>query len=177
MLAGKIGSNLEDLLARPSRSPTIRPARRSTRSSNARLAHQRYAMAENLAEWDRRAEVGAPIGERPLTEAENYYQKKPEKYQTLIDLYQGGKAGFDPTHAAAHLGSEAGGAAGYAIGGFPGHIVGKGVGYFGGKAIGKKWKGARKLSGQTAAIQAAYPRSDWCAGAGNLRPRPIRSAS
>ena len=96
-LAGKIGSNLEDLLKQAKPITDQPPGQAYDTLINARLAHQRYAMAENLGEWSRRAEAGAPIGERPLTEAENWYRNKPEKYQTLVDLYQGGKAGFDPT--------------------------------------------------------------------------------
>ncbi len=156
-LAGKIGSNLEDFLGK-AKPITDQPAGEALDSLlTARLSHQRYVMAQNLAEWQRRAEAGAPIGERPLTEAENWYQNKPDQYRTLVDLYQGGKAGVDPSQAAAHLGSEIGGTAGYAVGGFPGHLIGKTTGYFGGKVLAKNWKGARKLGSQTAAIQAAYP--------------------
>ena len=122
----------------------------------AQTAYQQSVGAQNLAEWQRKIANGVPLGQAPVTEAEKWYQGKPQ-YQDLVDLYKANQGGVDPSYTAAHLGSEIGGTAGYAVGGFPGHLIGKSAGYYLGKTAGKKWKGSLKGSGQTNAIQALYP--------------------
>ena len=122
----------------------------------AQAAAQKNIMAENLAEWQRKAANGAPLGQAPLTEAENFYQGKPQ-YDTLVDLYKQSQSQQDPSWALSHLAGHALGTAGYAMGGFPGSMAGEALGVLGVKPMIKKmFKGARQNS-VVKGIQAAYP--------------------
>ena len=146
ILAGKISDNLLGALP-PEAQQTLQAANE---------AHQQYAMAQNLAEWQRKAAAGAPLGQAPLTEAENWYQGKPQ-YQTLVDLYQKSQSQQDPSWALGHMAAGLAGDIGGAMFGFPGHFIGEGLGYLGIKpAIKGAFKGA-KQNALGKAIQQAYP--------------------
>jgi hypothetical protein len=122
----------------------------------AQTAHQQYAMAQNLAEWQRKAEAGAPLGQAPLTEAENWYQGKPQ-YQDLVGLYQKSQSQQDPSWALGHMAGHALGTAGYALGGFPGSMIGEALGVLGVKPMIKgAFKGA-KQNVTVKNIQQLYP--------------------
>jgi hypothetical protein len=146
ILAGKISDNLLGALP-PEAQQTLQAAN---------AAHQQYAMAQNLAEWQRKAAAGAPLGQAPLTEAENWYQGKPQ-YQTLVDLYQKSQSQQDPSWALGHMAAGLAGDIGGAMFGFPGHFLGEAAGYLGIKpAIKGAFKGA-KQNALGKAIQQAYP--------------------
>ena len=146
ILAGKISDNLLGAL----------PADAQQTLQQANAAHQQYMMAQNLAEWQRKAAAGAPLGQAPLTEAENWYQGKPQ-YQTLADLYTKSQSQQDPSWALGHMAGHALGTAGYALGGFPGSMVGEMLGILGVKpAIKGMFKGAKQNALQKS-IQQAYP--------------------
>ena len=80
ILAGKISDNLMGALP-PDAAQTLQAAN---------SAHQKYVMAQNLAEWQRKVAAGGSAGQAPLTEAENWYQGKPE-YDTLAGLANQGE--------------------------------------------------------------------------------------
>ena len=52
----------------------------------AQAAAQKSVMAQNLAEWQRKAEAGAPLGQAPLTEAENWYDQRDRAQPGYNDL-------------------------------------------------------------------------------------------
>ena len=122
----------------------------------ANQAYQNYMMAQNLGEWSRKAAAGAPLGQAPLTEAEKFYQGKPQ-YQTLVDLYQKSQSQNDPSWALGHMAAGAIGDIGGMLLGFPGHLAGEALGYLGIKpAIKGAFKGAKQNALQKN-IQQAYP--------------------
>jgi len=119
-------------------------------------AYQNYMMAQNLGEWGRKAAAGAPLGQAPLTEAEKYYQGKPQ-YQPLVDLYQKSQSQNDPSWALGHIAAGALGDLGGMMFGFPGHLAMEAAGYLGLKpAIKSMFKGAKQNAlGKN--IQQLYP--------------------
>ena len=126
----------------------------------AQTAAQKSIMAQNLAEWQRKAASGAPLGQAPLTEAENWYQKNGEPqpgYQDLVDLYQQSQKQQDPSWALGHMAGHALGTLGYTLGGFPGSMIGEAAGVLGVKPMIKgMFKGA-KQNATVKNIQQLYP--------------------
>ena len=97
IVAGKIDSALDGL---------IQQGGAGGLQKDAQTAYQRSTMAQTLADWQRQAAAGAPLGQAPLTEAENWYQGKPQ-YQSLVDLYKKGQSqdqGWALSHMAAKWG-------------------------------------------------------------------------
>ena len=122
----------------------------------AKQASQQRIMAENLAEWQRKAAAGAPLGQAPLSEAENWYQGQPQ-YDDLVNLYKQSASQQDPSWALGHMAAGAVGDIGGAMFGFPGHFAGEALGYLG---IKPAIKGAFKGMKQNAvgkSIQQLYP--------------------
>ena len=90
-------------------------------------------MAETLAEWQRKAAAGAPLGQAPLTEAENWYQGKPQ-YDDLVNLYKQSASQLVKIQVICCwyiLAAGAVGDIGGAMFGFPGHFAGEALGYLG----------------------------------------------
>jgi hypothetical protein len=124
---------------------------------DAKDAYQQYMMAQNLSKWQRTTASGGSAGQAPLTEAENFYQDDPEKYQALGAAYE--KSQHPPflTSALGHIAANATGALGGAIAGFPGAAVGEALGYIYAKpAIYKAMKGYNRGQMQKA-YQQLYP--------------------
>jgi hypothetical protein len=122
----------------------------------AQNAYKQSVMAQNLGEWSRKAAVGAPLGQAPLTEAERFYQGTPE-YGDLVNLYKKSEGQFDPSWALGHMAAGAAGDLGGWMFGFPGHFLGEMGGYLG---IKPAIKGAFKGMKQNAVgrnIQSLYP--------------------
>ena len=117
--------------------------------------------AEITGNWTGVTKAGGSLGQKPLTEAENWYtdktgQPKPG-YQDLVDLYQTNQGMMDPSNIVAHTGGAIGGAVGTALGGWPGSWVGHPLGlaatkYFTKGAV-KKYKTGQMLK----QITASYP--------------------
>ena len=123
----------------------------------AQTAAQKSIMAQNLAEWQRKAETGAPLGQAPLTEAENWYQGKPG-YNDLVDLYQQSQK---PARSKLGIGTHGCGRSRHRLvmrmGGFQGHFGGEMLGYMGVKpAIKGMFKGV-KQNATVKNIQQLYP--------------------
>jgi hypothetical protein len=147
ILAGKISDNLLGALP-PEAQSTLQAANE---------AHKQYAMAQNLAKWQRTVGGGGSVGQAPLTEAENWYSGDPEKYATLAGLANQGQGHSPATYALGHLAANVAGAAGGAIGGFPGMAVGETLGYmYARPAIYKAMKNVDRRA-SLKALQQAYP--------------------
>ena len=147
IVAGKIDSALDGL---------IQQGGAGRLQEDAQTAYQRSTMAQTLADWQRQAAAGAPLGQAPLTEAENWYQGKPQ-YQSLVDLYKKGQSqdqGWALSHMAAGALGDLAGASGL---GFLGHLGGEALGYIGLKpAIKSAMKGVKQNAiGKN--IQQLYP--------------------
>ena len=151
VVAGKITGAFDDL---------IQQGGAGDLNEAAQTAAQKSVMAQNLAEWQRKAASGAPLGQAPLTEAENWYQKNGEPqpgYQDLVDLYQQSQKQQDPSWALGHMAGHALGTLGYTLGGFPGSMIGEAAGVLGVKPMIKgMFKGA-KQNATVKNIQQLYP--------------------
>jgi hypothetical protein len=148
IVAGKIDSALDGLMQQSGAGGL---------QKNAQAAFQKSTMAENLAEWQRKAAVGAPLGQAPLTEAETYYQGKPQ-YRTLADLYQQSQSQQDPSWALGHIAAGAiGDLAGASGLGFLGHLGGEALGYIGVKPMIKSAMKGVKQNALGRNIQKLYP--------------------
>ena len=125
--------------------------------TDAKAANTQFESAKNLAEWQRQIQAGGNLGQKPFTEAENYYQPGSPEYQTLATLANQGQGHSWTTNALGHLGAHALGIGGYAVGGVPGSLVGEALGHLYLKPkIYAAMKG-RDTSAKIAGIQAAYP--------------------
>ena len=148
IVAGKIDSALDGL---------IQQGGAGGLQNDAQAAYQRSAMAENLADWHRKAAAGAPLGQAPLTEAETYFQGTP-KYQPLVDLYQKSQSQQDPSWAMGHIAAGAiGDLAGASGLGFLGHLGGEALGYIGVKPMIKSAMKGVKQNALGRNIQSLYP--------------------
>ena len=148
IVAGKIDSALGGL---------IQQGGAGGLQKDAQAAYQRSAMAENLADWHRKAAAGAPLGQAPLTEAETYFQGTP-KYQPLVDLYQKSQSQQDPSWAMGHIAAGAiGDLAGASGLGFLGHLGGEALGYIGVKPMIKSAMKGVKQNALGRNIQSLYP--------------------
>jgi hypothetical protein len=147
VVAGKITSAFDDLMQKGGAGDL---------NEAAQAAAQKNIMAENLAEWQRKAEAGAPLGQAPLTEAENWFQGKPG-YNDLVNLYQKSQNQFDPSYALGHMAAGALGDIGLSMLGPIGHFGGEMLGYMGVKpAIRGMFKGA-KQNAMVKNVQQLYP--------------------
>jgi hypothetical protein len=117
--AGKIRDNLTDVLKQHDAYGL---------QQDAKAAYQKSKMAENLAEWQRKVSAGGSAGQAPFTEAENWYQNDPAKYETLVKLANQPDQSR-ATWALGHLGAHTLGMGGYALGGVPGSLGGEALGY------------------------------------------------
>jgi hypothetical protein len=130
----------------------------ATMLNDAQAANKQWEMAKNLAEWTRLNDAGASLGQAPLTEAERFYQGKPQ-YQPLVDLYQKSQSQNDPSWALGHMAASALGDLGGMAFGFPGHLAMEALGYLGFKpAIKSAFKGA-KQNALGKGIQQLYPQT------------------
>ena len=147
IVAGKIDSALDGL---------IQQGGAGGLQKDAQTAFQKSTQAQNLAEWQRQAAAGAPLGQAPLTEAEKWYQGKPQ-YQPLVDLYQKSQSQQDPSWALGHMAAHGAGTIGGMLLGFPGEFLGEAAGYLGIKpAIKGVFKGIKQNAvGKN--IQQLYP--------------------
>ena len=145
-IAGQMNAGLDGVM------DTVAPGLNAA----AQAAAQKNIMAENLAEWQRKAEAGAPLGQAPLTEAENWFQGKPG-YNDLVNLYQKSQNQFDPSYALGHMAAGALGDIGLSMLGPIGHFGGEMLGYMGVKpAIKGMFKGA-KQNATVKNVQQLYP--------------------
>ena len=124
--------------------------------SDARAANTQWEAAKKLAEWTATTKAGGSLGQKPLTEAEDWYQGKPQ-YQDLVDIYKANQGMMDPSSMVAHTGGAIGGAVGGAIAGWPGMIVGHPAGMAATKYLTKGLVKKYKTGNMLKQLTAAYP--------------------
>jgi hypothetical protein len=111
-----------------------------------------------------------------MSEAENWYQNDPEKYQALAGAYDQTQHPPFLTSALGHIAANAAGAVGGAAFGFPGAAIGEALGYIYAKPwIYKSMKGYNR--GQTQkAFQQLYPQFTGIQPTGATQGPPVGDA-
>lgn len=122
----------------------------------AQAAYQRSVQAQNLAEWMAKTKAGGTLGQAPLTEAETWYQGKPQ-YKDLVDIYQANQGMMDPSNSIAHMGGAAGSMLGYHAAGPVGGLIGHPIGYQAAKYLSKNAVKKARTGNMLAQLTAAYP--------------------
>jgi len=123
---------------------------------DARLAHQRAANAQSLAEWDPNADFASNPANQAKRLAQTFYQKGTPQYDALKNIYNAtggtGQTAYNVMHmidpALEYLGASMAGGPGALAAGVAGHAVKPGVGQLLG------WFANQKLQ---RAIQEGYP--------------------
>lgn len=149
IVAGQINSGLDGL---------IKGGGAGDLQDAAQAAHQNYAVAQKLQDWQTRIKAGGSVGQAPLTEAENFFRDQPDKQAALTDLYQQSQNPMSKlSWGLGHLGSTIAGFGGEAIGGFPAAIAAEAAWLLKGKPMLQNALKGYDKNQLLKAYQAKYP--------------------